>query len=153
MYDRILVPVDGSPTSNAGLEEAIQLSKLTHGRLRIVHAVEQLRYLTEVDGLSGGWTGDVAGVLLQGGKEIVAQAKARAEAAGVEVDTKLFDNFVERIADLIADEAKNWKADLIVLGTHGRRGVRRAMLGSDAEQILRTSSVPVLLVRCPESSS
>ena len=150
MYDRILVPVDGSPTANAGLEEAIKLARLTHGRLRIVHAVEQLRYLSEVDGLSGGWTSELVGALTQAGRDLLAQAQARAVAAGVTVETHLYDGFVERLAELVVAEAQAWQADLIVLGTHGRRGVRRAMLGSDAEQVLRIASVPVLLVRCPE---
>jgi nucleotide-binding universal stress UspA family protein len=58
-----------------------------------------------------------------------------------------------RAADLILEDAKKWSADLIVMGTHGRRGVRRLVLGSDAEQILRLSPVPVLMVRAtPEAS-
>jgi nucleotide-binding universal stress UspA family protein len=55
--------------------------------------------------------------------------------------------FGGRAADAIVEEAGKWKADVIVLGTHGRRGLRRALLGSDAEEVVRNASVPVLLVR------
>jgi len=51
--------------------------------------------------------------------------------------------------DLIVEQANKWGAELIVLGTHGRRGIKRMVLGSDAEHVVRQSSVPVLLVRAP----
>jgi nucleotide-binding universal stress UspA family protein len=54
-----------------------------------------------------------------------------------------------RVADLIIKQAKRWRADVIVLGTHGRRGVSRLVMGSDAELVVRETSVPVLLVRSP----
>lgn len=59
----------------------------------------------------------------------------------------LHETFAGRLSDFVVEQAHIWKADLIVIGTHGRRGVRRLLLGSDAEQVLRTSPVPVLLVR------
>ena len=57
-----------------------------------------------------------------------------------------------RVADLVVEQARQWGAELIVLGTHGRRGLGRALLGSDAEQVLRQAPVPVLLVRGGEGS-
>ena len=59
----------------------------------------------------------------------------------------MLEHFGRQAASLIVADAKKWKADLIVLGTHGRRGIRRLVMGSDAEEIVRTSPVPVLLVR------
>ena len=59
----------------------------------------------------------------------------------------MLEHFGGQAASLIVEDAKKWKADLIVLGTHGRRGIRRLVMGSDAEEIVRTSPVPVLLVR------
>lgn len=59
----------------------------------------------------------------------------------------LLESIGGRAADLIVDQAKQWNADLIVMGTHGRRGLRRLALGSDAELVVRSASVPVLLVR------
>ena len=152
MYERILVPVDGSATSNAGLDEAIELARLTKGRLRLIHSVEQQLYLAGVEGMAG-LTADVSALLTQGGEKILAACKARVDAAGVPVETHLFDNFFGRISDLVAEDAVTWRADLIVVGTHGRRGIRRAMLGSDAEQILRNAPVPVLLVRGHEAAA
>jgi nucleotide-binding universal stress UspA family protein len=59
----------------------------------------------------------------------------------------MIESFGGRAADFIVEQARKWRADLIVLGTHGRRGVRRLVMGSDAEQVIRATRVPVLLVR------
>jgi nucleotide-binding universal stress UspA family protein len=69
------------------------------------------------------------------------------EKADIPVDTVLADTLQGRVCDLVIDEANRWKADLIVIGTHGRRGPGRLAMGSDAEQILRLAPAPVLLVR------
>ena len=95
-------------------------------------------------------TGDIASVLIDAGAKILAEAKARVEASGVTVDTFLSESFGSRVCDFVVEQAKLWNADLIVIGTHGRRGVRRLYSGSDAEQIVRTAPVPVLLVRIKE---
>ena len=85
--------------------------------------------------------------LQEGGQKILAEGERAAKAAAVPVETKLFESFGDRLADLVAKDAVEWNADLIVLGTHGRRGLRRALLGSDAEQVARHVTVPVLLLR------
>jgi len=145
IYQRILVPVDGSTTSNAGLDEAIRIAKVTGSKLRLVHVLDGLLF-----GLGAEtYVGDVLGMLSEAGAQIVTQAKARAEASGVAAETFVTEMFGERVCDVVADQASNWKADLIVIGTHGRRGARRLMMGSDAEQIVRSAPVPVLLVRMP----
>lgn len=146
MYTHILVPVDGSPTSDRGLDEAIQLAKLTGARLRLIHVIDELAYATSLDGM-GAMAGDLIPLLREDGEKILQAAKARVAASGVPVDTALFDSFAGRVCDLVVAEAMKWHADLIVLGTHGRRGVGRVFLGSDAEQIVRLAPTPVLLVR------
>ena len=146
MYTHILVPVDGSPTSNRGLDEAVKLARLTGARLRLVHVVDQLIDATGMDGL-GAMTVELIPLRREGGENILKTAKARVEASEVPVDTALLDTFAGRVCDLVVAEATNWHADLIVLGTHGRRGVGRVFLGSDAEQIVRLAPTPVLLVR------
>ena len=146
MYTHILVPVDGSPTSDRGLEEAVKLAKLTGARLRLIHVVDELFYATGM-GEIGSMTADLIPLLREGGEEILKTCKARVEASGVLVDTALFDSFAGRVCDLVVAEAMRWHADLIVLGTHGRRGVGRVLMGSDAEQIVRLAPTPVLLVR------
>lgn len=146
MYQRILVPIDGSPTANRGLKEAIALAKLTGAQLRLIHVVDDLSSFIGADALVGGAV-DMMSLLREQGIKILAVAKAQTEFAAIAVDTVLHDCFTGRISDLIVAEATAWSADLIVIGTHGRRGVERLFMGSDAEQILRVAPVPVLLVR------
>ena len=149
MYQRILVPIDGSPTSNQGLDEAIKLSKLTGGSLRLIHIVDPLTFATGFESYAV-YAGDLIPRMEEAGKQILDQGKARAQASGVKVDSLLFDGLAARVSETVIEQAKDWGADLIVIGTHGRRGVGRFVMGSDAEQILRLAHVPVLLVRAPE---
>jgi len=87
------------------------------------------------------------------GQDLLQDGKARAEKAGVRADTVLLEGMKTRLCDAIAEQASAWGAELIVIGTHGRRGVGRMLLGSDAEQIVRTAPVPVLLVRAPQAAA
>jgi nucleotide-binding universal stress UspA family protein len=146
MYDRILVPVDGSPTSDRGLQEAIRLAQLTKGRVRLLHVMDVLSLVLAGEGYAM-TSGDLMKTVRKRGQEVMAHAREMVESAGVPVETSLVDNLGGRVAELVADEVASWKADVVVLGTHGRRGVSRVMVGSDAELVVRTSNVPVLLVR------
>jgi len=149
MYQRILVPVDGSPTSKHGLQEAIRMAKMTGGKLRLMHVVDDTSIALSFDAYAG-YPSDWLENLRQDGERLLAGARAVAAAAGVEADTVLRDNFALPVHELVVTEAGAWPADLIVLGTHGRRGIGRVMLGSSAENVLRRSPIPVLLVRSPE---
>lgn len=152
MYKRILVPVDGSETSNKALVAALQMARDSGGRVRLIHVVEELAYLSGYEQY-GGYSGELIAVMRETGNKVLNDAMAIAQAAGVEADNLLFDNFGERLAEVVADAAKQWNADLVVVGTHGRRGVGRMLLGSGAEQILRLAPVPVLVIRSGEDSS
>ena len=90
---------------------------------------------------------------IAGGKEVLSASAALAQKLGVTVETALHENLSGRVADVILAEAKKWGADLIVMGTHGRRGIRHVVLGSDAEAVVRSATVPVLLVRAPKAAS
>jgi nucleotide-binding universal stress UspA family protein len=149
MYQHILVPIDGSPTSDRGLDEAIALAKLTGATLRLIHMVDELTFATGFES-GAAYSGDLIPLMREAGEKILAEGKAKVASAGIGVDTVLHETFSTRLADLVTEQAASWKADLIVIGTHGRRGVRRLLIGSDAEQIVRTASVPVLLVRLAE---
>jgi len=151
MYQRILVPIDGSPTSKKGLSEAIALAQLTSGRIRLVHVINEP---LEAIGIDGALTtaADIFKILRENGERVLAEAAARVEAARIQVDSSLLDSVDGRMCDLVVQAAQTWPADLIVIGTHGRRGVGRVLLGSDAEQILRIAPVPVLLVRAPDKA-
>lgn len=144
MYRRILVPVDGSPTSKLGLQEAIKLAKATGAKLRLVYAVND--FVIDSDYL----TPPTYELLLEGlridGREILEEAKQMASQAEVELTTDLIET-TGRVSELILAAAREWPADLIVMGTHGRRGLNRLVLGSDAEMVLRSAPVPVLFVR------
>lgn len=146
MYERILVPIDGSETSSAGLQEAIRLAKLTGSQLRLLHAVDEMPFVMSAEGYSA-ISADVLALLHEAGEQILQNGRTLVRESGLAVDTVLFDSLSGRLCDLVAEEARKWHADLIVLGTHGRRGVGRLLMGSDAEQIVRSAPVSVLLVR------
>ena len=146
MYQRILVPFDGSPTSLRGLDEAIEVALATGARLRLVHLADDLAYATGFETYAA-YANEVLPCMRQAGNKILQDGKTRAAKAGVNADTLLLEGSATRLADAVAEQASSWAADLIVIGTHGRRGVGRWLLGSDAEQILRTAPAPVLLVR------
>jgi nucleotide-binding universal stress UspA family protein len=148
MYEKILVPVDGSPPSEQGLNEAIKLAGLCGARLHLLHVVDLLAFNLAATPESNLST-EVWAALKEGGEQILAKARAQGEGAGLAVDARLIENLASRVADLVLEEADQWGASLIVLGTHGRKGLGRIVLGSDAEQIVRGAKVPVLLVRAP----
>ena len=147
MFKRILVPVDGSATSNAGLRQAISMAKAFGAKLRLIHVVDELIAVSPPEMPIG--LDDAIEFLRDAGKEIVRKSAALAQQSGLKPETVLIDSVGRRAADAVVKEARKWGADTIVLGTHGRRGLKRLVMGSDAEEIVRTSPVPVLLVRSP----
>jgi nucleotide-binding universal stress UspA family protein len=145
-YKRILVPVDGSATASAGLREAIALAKGQDASLHLVHVLDY--HALAMAGLEGGaYMDDLAASLKQSGQRILERAEQLARKSGVKASGVLLESPGGPAADAIVRQAKKSKADLIVIGTHGRRGLRRMLMGSDAEQVVRGSPVPVMLVR------
>ena len=147
MYQRILVPVDGSHTATAGLQEAIRIAIEQRARLRIVSVVDEFIIAQNFDGMIN--AGELIDALTDSGKKALKNALQLAQRHDLKAETALFETLGERVSDLIVRDAKKWKADLIVMGTHGRRGINRMVLGSDAEGVLRSSPVPVLMVKSP----
>jgi len=146
-YRKILVAVDGSPASGKGLREAIRLARAERAKLFIMHVVDEFQAFAAMDGLVGAPGADLLSALREGGKRILAKAMGTALKQKIKPKGILREMLSGPAAYPIVREARKLRADLIVLGTHGRRGVRRLVLGSDAEQVVRTASVPVLLVR------
>ncbi len=146
IYRKILVPVDGSHTSTRGLQEAVRLAKDQHARIRLMHVVDQWSVIQSA-GMDGGGAADILDMLEASGAKALNSAKTLADRSGVKSEAVIFRNLSGRVADLIIKEARKWRADLIVMGTHGRRGISHALLGSDAEAVVRLSGVPVMLVR------
>ena len=146
-YRKILVAVDGSPAAAKGLHEAIRLAGEEGAQLSILHVVDEFYAFATLDGMAPGV--DLVPAFRQAGQRVLEEARMAAEKAKLKVTAVMRETVGGPAADVIVAEADKQGADLIVLGTHGRRGVRRMVLGSDAEQVVRTASVPVLLVRAP----
>jgi nucleotide-binding universal stress UspA family protein len=146
MYQHILVPIDGSATAERGLREAICLAAGQKARLRLLTVVDTLVSRTvQLSPLFD--TPALLTAMRQEAQALLDAAQARAREAGVPAETVLREDRGSSPADAILDEAARHACDLIVMGTHGRRGLNRLTLGSDAELVLRASPVPVLLVR------
>ena len=146
MYDRILVPIDGSPTSERALAEAAGLARLCSATLRLIHVMDPLTRITGYE-RPDVYVREIEPAIRKAALALLAKARDSVADDRVRVETALIDSQGERVSDLILDQAKAWPADLVVIGTHGRRGVDRVLMGSDAEQVARRSPVPVLLVR------
>jgi nucleotide-binding universal stress UspA family protein len=145
MYSRILVPVDGSAPSLKGLNEAIKLAKATGATLRLVHVVNEL--VMDSGYLPASYYDQMIAILREQGKKVLAAAVAAARDQGMTVESEMIETVGGPAATSILEAAKIWGAQLIVMGTHGRRGLLRLAMGSDAELVLRSATVPVLLVR------
>ena len=145
MYKKILVPLDGSHTSKRGLTEAIRLAKHHGATVRLIHVVDVFIVTPTLE--SGRYVDDIQKSFREDGGRLLKKAEALVLKHGLTVDSVMFEVVGGHAAGIIVEQAKKWGADIIVLGTHGRRGVRRLVMGSDAEEVVRTSPVPILLVR------
>lgn len=151
MYAKILVPVDGSDAGKAGLREAIKIAKNQGGKLRILHVVNELIFDYAYG--SGAFANTVIESMRSEGKKVLAEAEAYARKEGIEPEGVLVESIGGPASQFIVAQAQEWPAELIVMGTHGRRGIRRLALGSDAEVVVRSTPVPILLVRSAQSKS
>ena len=148
LYRRILVPIDGSDTAERGLQEAIGLAKAFDSSLVLLSVVEYYPVMMEMATAST-WE-QVTIDLRSHHQQVLERAHDAAMAAGVASETHLEDAAASRICDVIVDQARAHHCDLIVMGTHGRRGIEHALVGSDAERVIRMAPCAVLLVRAPE---
>lgn len=144
MYQRILVPIDGSATSERALDEAIKFAQQQNSRIELVYVLEDIWYFDNENYLN---YAELVQVMHSSGEKILAQAQNKFLQAGVAVDIRLLEAQGERIANVIINEAKHSLANLIIIGTHGRSGFSRMLLGSVAEGVVRTAPIPVLLIR------
>ena len=146
MYKRVLVAVDGSSTSTLALREAIKLAKEQQSIVRLVHVVDLSTTYMDVE---TPWPRDeIQRAYREEGRKILKKAETAARRAGIQFDSKLLEvDYGGRITEAISDQAERWPADLIVIGTHGRRGVSHLLLGSVAEGVVRVATKPVLLIR------
>lgn len=145
MYQHILVPIDGSETAEQGLYEAIRLAADQKARLRLLYVIDDFPMLMEMSSVANFDTSLQR--LRDYGQQLLSQSQKLANDSGVQADPVLREVTEGRVSNTVVDEAKTSACDLIVMGTHGRRGISRMALGSDADLVVRTSPVPVLLVR------
>jgi nucleotide-binding universal stress UspA family protein len=144
MFHRIFVPVDGSDPSERAVSLALELARESEAAVFFCHVVDR-DYLLVKEGTTGWGPGEIQcrheemAALLDGFVQ-------RAASAGVHAESAVLDgNTVHRLLE----SATSWHADLILMGSHGRRGAPRFFLGSIAEGVLRASEIPVLTVRAP----
>ena len=138
MYDTILVPTDGSAAAETATETALALARRFDAAVHAINVVELDEFPADVES-------DAAEELTRRGEETLATLGDRAADAGVEATTRVVET-VGSTHQAIVDYATDHDADLVVMGTHGRTGLNRLVLGSVTERTLRTSPVPVLTV-------
>lgn len=145
-YQRIMIAVDGSEASKLALQEAIRLAQAQKAVLRIIHIVDE-NYVnsseTHID-YATLWQ-----AYREEGLKFLDKISKKLRQAKVSFDCQLIElkPFTGKVAEKIVTESQTWPADLLVLGTHGRRGFNHFILGSVAENIIRIETTPVLLIR------
>jgi len=147
MYKRILVATDGSTLSKKAVASAIELAALSGAELVAVKVTPRYPQsyfegslplsATEVSKIEGQWTDTAQKVL----DAVVKTAKAKG------VNTKAVVVKSDIVSDALIAASKKYKVDLIVMASHGRRGIKRLLLGSETQQVLTHASVPVLVLR------
>lgn len=148
MYQRILVPYDGSAPSRAGLREAMGLAFESGATLVVLNVVSELPVL--IGGEAYVNYGQIAEILMKNGQALAQEAASVARKDGVKCEMHVIDAGAVPVCDVIVDQIAAQRCDLVVMGTHGRRGLKRLTLGSDAEMVVRRASVPVLLAKSAE---
>lgn len=145
LFNRMLVAFDGSPTSSAALAVAIGLADVLKATIRVVSVVERL---PEVIGLGGGLerAPENAQMLHSESEKALSRARDFLKFSGVHGDTLAIDAGEHSVATVLNLAAREWQADVIISGTHGRRGARRLVLGSVADALVKQSTLPVILV-------
>jgi nucleotide-binding universal stress UspA family protein len=146
MYANIVVAVDGSEASKRALSEAIQLAKLSRGKVTAVYVLDQSGAFTYAGACDPHLLTDAA---RQVGMTLLQGALAQMRELNVAGDTEIVETLgvCEDVASALVRCAQRRGADLVVMGTHGRRGLRRMVIGSVAERFVRFATCPVLLIR------
>ncbi|VVC76047.1 TRAP-T-associated universal stress protein TeaD [Aquicella siphonis] len=152
MFKRIMVAVDTSKSANSALAKAIKLAKEQKAKLCIIHVIDYSPLMMGGEGINiealQKSTKDLGQIILN-------RAVARAKRKGMKAETRLIDKSGEsmsHIAAMIIKTAKKWRASLLVVSSHAYKGVSRIMLGSVAEEIIRNTNIPVLLIQPGKSA-
>lgn len=147
MYKRILMATDGSGVSDQALNQAVMLAKAFNAELKVICVIDRYSYDQSWWVSPSAFESIVEG-MRERARSVLNKAVATASQAGVPARIAVLETAEgERLSARIAKEGVEWAADLLVLGTHGRRGMDRIVLGSVAEGVVRSATAPVLLVR------
>ena len=151
MYKRIMVSIDGSNTSTRALHEAIRIGKHQQAaQILLLHVIDTISNVPQTgSGSPPSYIKELYSQARKYGQDLLEHAQKEAEGMGLQAETRLVElkRASDHIAQVIVDEAKAMSAELIVMGTHGRRGLSHLLLGSVAEGVIRLTHCPVLLVR------
>lgn len=140
---RLLVALPPGPPGDWVLDAALALAA-PGASVRLLHVVEPALHASGFE-TPAVYLEQVLPAVRCEGKAVLDRAAERLQRAGIVFDTRLVDD--RGVSAAVLDEARAFGADAIVMGTHGRRGLARLAMGSDAEAVLRAASVPVLVVR------
>lgn len=148
MYKRILMPTDGSASSDLAVTQGLELAKQLGAEVTFLHVLENPLTAGYATPETLPYAAELYQDLREAGAQLLERAKAKAAAVGVTANTVLVEHHdpVEAVHDAEADH------DVVVMGTHGRRGFNRWMFGSVAEGALRRSTKPYLVVRAQDAS-
>lgn len=147
MFQCILATTDGSTTAQPGVQQAAGLARALGAQLVLLHVVDQRPVYADFSGVDN--TAEMVEVQAAAGQRVLDEARGALAKQGIEVRTRLVACTSESIPEIVLREAKTLACDLIVMGTHGRSGLRNLLMGSVAEAVVHHSTVPVLLVRAP----
>ncbi|RDJ99829.1 universal stress protein [Paraburkholderia lacunae] len=146
MYKRILVAIDGSQAAKLALEEALKIAEAAQAMVTAVFVAEHVAQMVDIGtGLIDEQTRDTAAA--EAAMATLEDARALFEQRNVRGLTRTIDAYGEDVVTVLCRVAQECEADLVAMGTHGRHGIGRLLLGSVAEAFLRRAEMPVLLVR------
>jgi nucleotide-binding universal stress UspA family protein len=148
MYKRIMVAIDDSFMTSKVLGAAIELARTTGAQLAICHAVDETIFAQRnVAMMLPNSVGKAEYKMRLGAQGLLGKATETARAAGVEAEARLIESEEKHVSDMLAEASSEWNADLLIVGTHGRRGVERFFVGSVAERLVRKAETSLLLIR------
>ena len=152
MYKRIMVAVDESFMTSQVMQAAVELAKVSGAHLAICHAIDEtILAQRELAMMLPNSVGKTEARLRLGAQGFLGRLADEARAAGIEVEIRLVESEQKHVSDMLIDAASEWQADLVVVGTHGRRGIERFFVGSVADRLVRKGHTSLLLVRGEDS--
>lgn len=144
MYKQILIPVDGSKCSNHALEHGIKLAQNLGSNIRLMHVLEDPLTVAYSLPETVSFRPELFAELKKAALDVLTQAETKVKAAGLECESKLISD--NNPAHAILESSKD--VDLVIMATHGRKGIDRVVFGSVTEGVLRRAKVPSLIIRC-----